>query len=233
MLLVLRILLILATVITVESAFASDAKFPSRVRKGEITVFGYTLRSKEIRAIKGEYFVSFDVSPNKRWVVILYDEPFDNVAVWLYDKTTKAAPKFLKAKRFGRHIGVEWYGDDVFAIFGAGMGYQTSRLFRVENVDQYKDVDDIVVYDAERDIYALLNPDKKFNYFIVVGRAFHTEVMEERFLIPLYDKDLTGAIDYVEKLIFTDTEFTVTYKNKDEKEITETFKSKLIENAKP
>lgn len=228
-----RILFVLVATIAVVSAFASEANYPYTVHKGEITVFGHRLLSNEIRAVEGEYFVSFVESPNKRLILITYDEPFEREAVWLYDKTTKVPPQPIKTDRPGKHFGAEWYGNRVFAIFGAGMGYKASRLIRADDLNHYKEVSDIVAYDPERDVYALLNSDKEFNYFIVVGRAFHDERNEERYPIPLYDQDLTGATGYVENLVFTSKGITVTYKNKDEKTITQTFQSRIVENAKP
>jgi len=228
-----RTLLILATIISFEVAFASEAKYPYTVSKGELKVLGHVLRSKDIRAIEGEYFVSFEESPNKQWVVISYDEPFERTVVWLYDKASKAAPQLVKAVRVGKHFGVDWYGDHVFSVFWTGMGYKTSQVFSVKQPNHYKQLNDIVAYDPGKDIYALLNPDKNFNFFIAIGRIFHTQEKEERFPIPLFDKDLTAAVGYVEDLKFTDKGFTVTYKNNDEKDVTGTFQSKLIENAKP
>jgi hypothetical protein len=210
---------------------ALKMKYPYTVHKGEISVLGYTLHSEEITATKNNNYVSFTESPNKRWLLIVYDEPFERGIAWLYDKTTKAPPRLVKTARFGRHFGAEWYGDRVFAIWGGGMGYKTSRLFSVDDLDHYKELDDIIAYDPERDIYALLDM-KEFKFFIVIGRAFHPE-KEERFLIPIYSKYVPDSMDSIKILKFIDHGFTIKYKNKNEKIVTETVKTKIIENAKP
>lgn len=231
----LQILLIIAVTIAVEAPFAGGEKFPYSVRKGELEAFGHVLRSKEISAIEGEgqYYVRFEESPNKQWVVISYDEPFRRTLVWLYDKTTKVPPQLVKAVRGGRHFGVEWYGSRVFSVFWVGMGYKTSHVSSVEAPDHFKQLSDIIEYDPKRDVYALLGRDKHFNFFIVIGRVFHAQDQEERFPIKLYDKDLIIASGYIENLKFHSKGFAVTYKNVDAQDVTETFQSKLIESAKP
>ncbi len=191
------------------------------------------LRSEEIHAVEGEYFVSFEESPNKQWVLVSYDEPFERTVVWLYDKTKKSVPQVVKAVRVGKHFGVEWYGNRVFSVFWAGMGYKTSQVFGVDHPDQYKVLNDIVEYDPIRDIYAVLDSDKNFNFSITIGRVFHAKEREERFRIKLYREDLAGARGYIEKLKFSSKGFSVTFKNEQEKDVTQTFQSKVIENARP
>ena len=229
------ILLIVAAIIASKPRVAGSEKYLYSVRKGELEAFGHLLRSKEISAIEGEgqYYVGFKESPNKQWVVISYDEPFKRTLVWLYDKTTKAPPQLVNAVRGGRNFGVEWYGNRVFSVFRAGIGYKTSQVFSVENPEHFRQLDDIIEYEPERDVYARLDSDKHFNFFIVIGHVFHTQDQGERFPIKLYDKDLIIASGYIENLEFRSNGFTVTYKNVDGRDVTETFQSKLIENAKP
>ena len=225
----------MALTILVAAPLAGGEKSPYIVRKGELEAFGHVLRSKEIRALEGEgqYNVGFAESPNKQWVMISYEEPFRTALVWLYDKTTKAPPQVIKAVRVGRHFGVEWYGDRVFSVFWAGMGYKTSQVFSVKDPDHFKQLNDIIEYDHKRDIYAVLDSDKHFSFFIVIGRVFHAQDQEERFPIKLYDKDLIIASGYIENLEFHSSGFTVKYENVDGQAVTETFQSKLIEQAKP
>ncbi|HEY0664516.1 MAG TPA: hypothetical protein VGD24_00430 [Gallionella sp.] len=236
MALVHKILIIAIAVITVRPAVADETQYPYSIRKGEITVFGHTLNSKEIRSTEEDQnYVSFIESPNKQRILILYDEPFERGAAWLYDKTTKTTPQPVGTVRLGRHFSAEWYGDNVFAIFGTGMGYKLSRLFRIEQLNRYKEVNDIVEYDPKRDIYASLLRDSEFKYFIVVGRAFHFEEKEERFPVQMNDEDLVTADTggYINNLEFSRRGFSISYENKKSKEVTETFQTRIIENAKP
>jgi hypothetical protein len=226
-----RILFVLIIAISVGVSFASEREYPYTVHKGEIVVFGYALHSKEITAAKDRFYVSFEESPSKRWIIIVYDEPFERGVAWLYDKTTKTEPRLVKTVRIGRHFGAEWYSDRVFAIYGGGMGYKTSRLFRVEDPNNYRELDDIVAYEPERDIYALLDM-KEFKFFIVIGRTFHPE-KEKRFLIPIYCKYVSERMGSIKNLKFTNKGFTVKYKNEKEKIVTEKFQTNIIENAKP
>jgi len=236
MALIHRLLIIAIIIIPIGTTVADETKYPYSVRKGELTVFGHTLHSKEIQSTEeGQHYVSFVEAPNKQRVLVLYDEPFERGAAWLYDKTKKTAPQPVGTVRLGRHFGAEWYGSNVFAIFGAGMGYKGYRLFRVEQLKRYKEVHDIVEYSPEKDIYALLLRDSEFKYFIVVGRAFHAEEKEERFPIQINDEDLVTADTggYIKNFEFNNRGFAVTYENKKGKDTTEMFQSKVIENAKP
>jgi len=211
---------------------ALKAKYPYTVHKGEIAILGYTLRSEEITAVKDRYTVSFDESPSRLWLLIVYyNELTEKGVAWLYDETSKVPPLLVKTARISRHSGTEWYGDHVFAISIGGMGWETSRLFRVEDPNNYKELDDIVAYDPERDIYALLDM-KEFKFFIVIGRAFHPE-KEERFLIPIYCKYVSERMDSLKSLKFTNKGFTVKYKNEKEKIVADTIQTNIIENAKP
>ncbi len=90
-----KILLVPVLILCVESAYASEEKPSYTVRKGELTVFGHTLKSDEIGATEDNYCVSIKESPNKRWSLITYDEPFARGAVWLYDNISKTAPQIV------------------------------------------------------------------------------------------------------------------------------------------
>jgi hypothetical protein len=222
---------LLTAIIAFTPTLSENIDVPYTLRDGELQVFGYVIRSKDIRNNESESFVSFSESPDKRWVVIGYDEPFDKTLVWLYDKKTKTAPTTVQAKRVGKHFGVEWHGDNVFAIFWAGMGYKASQLFQVTSPDVFIQLDDIIVYDQARDIYARYAFDKDYNHFVFVGRAFHRQYAEEKYLIKLYVEDLLSASSSIE-VRFGSNNLTLTYESK-KGPVTESYKSKIIENAKP
>lgn len=204
---------------------------PYTIRKGELQVLGHVLRSEEISAREDEYYVSFRESPGKRWVVIGYDEPFEKTLVWLYDGTSKAAPVPVKAQRVGKHFGVDWYGDSVFAVYWGGMGYKTSQLFSVTRPDVYTQIESIVEYDPARDIYARFDFDKEFNFYVIVGRALHPHAGEEKFPIKLYSEDLITAIGSIENVRFGSNDITIKYQSKSGV-VTETHRSKIVESAK-
>lgn len=223
--------LLLTAIIAFTPTLSGNVEVPYTLRDGELKVFGHAIRSPEIKNIEGESFVSFSESPDKRWVVIGYDEPFEKTLVWLYDRKTKAAPAIVQAKRVGKHFGVDWHGDGVFAIFWGGMGYKTSQLFQVANPDVYAEVDDIIVYDHVGDIYARYAFDKDDNHFVFVGRAFHGRKAEEKYVIKLYVEDLFTASSSIE-VRFGSNNITISYDG-EKGPVTESYKSKIIENAKP
>jgi uncharacterized protein len=210
---------------------SGSVDIPYRIRAGELQVFGFTLRSKEISAKDDVYTVSFWESPGKRWVVIGYDEPFEKTLVWLYDRASKAAPVPVKALRVGMHFGVDWYGENVFAVYFGGMGYKTSQLFSVTRPDIYTQEESIVAYDPARDLYARFDFDKNFIFYITVGRAFHRETGEEKFPVKIETEDMTTAIENVENVRFGSDDVTITYQG-EKGAVTEKHKSKIVESAK-
>jgi uncharacterized protein len=227
-----------------KTSLSGNVDIPFTIKKGELRVFGHVLTSKEISAKEDEYFVSFRESPDKRWVVIGYDEPFEKTLVWLYDRTRKAAPVLVKAKRVGKHFGVDWYGDSVFAIFWAGMGYKTSQLFKVDMPDVYTQVESIIDYDPTRDIYARFAFDTD-SIFVIVGRAFHAagdnlnrangnaqaDMGEEKFSVKMDREDTDITMMPVDNVQFGTNDITITYTS-EKGIVTERHKSKIAENAK-
>lgn len=223
--------LLLTAIIAFTPTLSGNVEVPYTLRDGELRVFDHVIRSKEIRNNEGESFVSFSESPNKRWVVIGYDEPFEKTYVWLYDRKTKSAPAVVRAKRAGKHFGVDWYGDAVFAIFWGGMGYKTSQLFQVGDPGVYFQINDVVFYDPVRDIYARYALDKDNNHFVFVGRAFHGPKTEEKYTIGLYVEDMLDAGSSIE-VQFGSNNITISY-DSEKGPVTESHRSKIIENAKP
>ena len=183
------------------------------IQKGELRVFGHVLTSKEISAKDNEYHVSFRESPDKRWVVIGYDEPFEKTLVWLYDSTSKAAPVPIMAKRVGKHFGVDWYGNSIFAVYFGGMGYKASQLFSVAKPDIFTQVESIIDYDPIRDIYTRFDFDKDFNFYVIVGRAFHANTIEEKFPVKLDTDDLVTAIGLINEVKLGSTDITIKYES--------------------
>lgn len=210
---------------------SNNIDIPYTIRKGELQVLGHALRSEEITAKEDEYYVSFRESPNKRWVIIGYDEPFEKTLVWLYDRTTNTAPVSVKAKRVGKHFGVDWYGDSVFAVYWGGMGYKTSQLFSAARPAVYTQIESIVEYDPVRDLYARFDFDKQFNFYVIVGRAFHPQAGEEKFPVKLHSDDLITAIGSIENVRFGGSGITIRYQSKSGV-VTETHSSTIVERAR-
>jgi hypothetical protein len=163
--------------------------------------------------------------------VIAYDEPFEKTLVWLYDRTSKAPPVPVKAKRVGKHFGVDWYGSSVFAVYFGGMGYKTSQLFSVAKPDTYTQIESIIEYDPAKDIYTRFDFDKNFNFHLIVGRAFHKNAGEEKFPIQLDTDDLVDAISLIKEVKFGRADVTITYES-GKSDIIEKHKSIIVENAK-
>ncbi len=212
-------------------ATSGSVEVPFTIKSGELKVFGYVLTSKEISAKEDEYNVSFHESPDKRWVVIGYDEPFEKTLVWLYDRTSKTLPIPVKATRVGKHFGVDWYGNSVFAVYFGGMGYKTSQLFTVETPNKYIQVESIIKYDPVRDIYARLDFDKNFIFHLIVGRAFDKNAGEEKFPIQLDTDDLVDAISLIKEVKFGKADVAIAYE-RGKGVATDKHKSIIIENAK-
>ena len=137
----------------------------------------------------------------------------------------------MQAKRVGKHFGVDWYGDAVFAISWAGMGYKTSQLFQVTNPGFNVQLSDIIAYDPARDLYAYYSFDKDDNHFVIVGRAFHEKYKEEKYLVRLYVEDVLTASSSIE-VSFGSNNITIFYDG-EKGPVAESYKSLIIENARP
>ncbi len=227
-----------------DDAASDNADIPFTIKKGELRVFGHVLTSKEISAKEDEYYVSFHESPDKRWVVTGYDEPFEKTLVWLYDRTSKAPPVPVKAKRAGKHFGVDWYGSSVFAVYFGGMGYKTSQLFSVSKDDAYIQIESMIDYDPTRDIYARFAFDND-SIFVIVGRAFHpggdiihrarghpqADHGEERFLVKMDRENTDVTMMPIDNVRFGIDDIIITYEGPKGK-IIDRYRSKIVENAR-
>lgn len=222
--------LLLAVALAFTPTLSGNIDVPCELSSKELRVFGHVLRSPEIKNREGESFVSFSESPGKRWVVIGYDEPFEKTLVWLYDRATQAAPKAVRSPRLGKHFGVEWHGDDVFAVFWSGMGYKTSQLFRTANPDAGVQLSDLIVYDPVRDVYARYAAGAADRHFVIIGRAFHRGAAEEKFPIKLYVEDVLSIVGSLD-IRFGGNSVSISYESK-KGLVTETFPSKVAEQAR-
>lgn len=214
-----------------KTTLSGNIAIPFTIQKGELRVFGHVLTSSEISANDDEYHVSFRESPNKRWVVIGYDEPFEKTLVWLYDRNSKAAPVPVMAKRVGKHFGVDWYGNSIFAVYFGGMGYKTSQLFSVATPETYAQVESVIDYDPVRDIYARFEFDKDFISYVIVGRAFHAKTVEEKFPVKLETDDLVDAMALIKNVTFGRADVIIRYES-EKGIITNKHESIIVENAK-
>jgi len=137
----------------------------------------------------------------------------------------------VKAKRGGKHFGVDWYGNSVFAVYFGGMGYKTSQLFSVTKPDTFSQIESVIDYDPVRDIYARFDFDNNIIFHVTVGRAFHRDVVEEKFPIQLDTEDLVDAIGLIKEVKFDRADVIITYETA-KGVVTEKHKSKNVENAK-
>jgi hypothetical protein len=174
----------------------------------------------------------FYQSPDERWVVIISDVHLTRTDVWLYDSDTTAAPVRVDAKRSGRHVGSEWHGSSVFEIYRAGMGNRISELFRVDDVARKRVIHDILLYEAEKDIYVRYFFDDGYKSWVALGRAFSTDRKEEKYPIELDIDYLSDAVFAIEEVKIDGSSLFVTHKKKDGTLVQETFPSDTLKGVR-
>jgi hypothetical protein len=197
--------------------FASGVVFAKGVEyqviAGKLAVFGHVLDPKYPIPSDDEEgrVIAFHPSPNEKWIVIQSGYRVE-VDLWLYNTQTKAKPVRI-ASQPGTHTTVNWHGSQVFEVAWGGMGYSVSELFEVKDLQGGKRINDMLLYDQERDIYVSFLIDKALGAGIEVGRAFVKETRQpERYKLNLeytYVSDARFAIDDVaitgKKVVVTHT----------------------------
>ena len=151
--------LLAAVLLAAPSAFAETKTTSPEydVVEGAVLVFGHRLETEnplpEIGDCEGCGKIGFVSSPGGRWVLIVSDVRFKANDVWLYDTANGAMPVRLAGKRRGRHLTTTWFSDHVFELRWAGVGYSTSLLFEAAEPGAGRALDDLLFYDAARDVY--------------------------------------------------------------------------------
>lgn len=197
-------IIVAALLLAASGATAQDAAPPDyRIVDGQLEVFGHRLDPVHPiprEPLPVEYWsLGLYPSPDNRWVVIRTGYGAE-AEIWLYDSRTNEAPLRLEY-RAGRGYTIRWYGSEVFDVLTGGMGYRRSDLRRTDDPTRKNQIDDMLHYEATRDVYVRY-VEEGGRMGVVVGRAFAEPPPPLEFF-PLYlhtlrPLDRRVAIDDVE-----------------------------------
>ena len=207
------------------------------VVEGAVLVFGHRLETEnslpEIGDCEGCGAIGFHRSPDGRWILIVSDVmPTDN-DIWLYDTRSGAMPKHLIDKRRGRHLETGWLSDHVFELRWAGMGYSSSLLFDAAGPGAGKALDDLLLYDSARDVYARFHYDADRSASMVeIGAAFSTSAGVERFPVALDNEYLSDWRDQFDSIGIDGAHLVVTYHTKARGPVTDRFAPQILAGAR-
>ncbi len=177
--------------------------------------------------------VGFNHSPDGRWILIVSDVHLAGNDVWLYDTRTEAMPIHVVDKRRGRHfVGVEWHSGRVFEVSWGGMGYTTSLMFDAENPGDRKELNDLLLYDAGRDVYVQYLHDIATSTDVIeIGPVLSTAGETERFPIALDNEYQSNSRFMIEAVEIDDTILIVTYNTTAKGLVREEFSPQLLGGA--
>jgi hypothetical protein len=207
------------------------------VVEGAVLVFGHRLETENplpgIGNCEGCGAIGFHRSPDGRWILIVSDvRPTDN-DIWLYDTRSGAMPKHLVDKRRGRHLETGWLSDRVFEVRWAGMGYSSSLLFDAAGPGAGKALDNLLLYDAARDVYVRFHYDADRSASMVeIGLAFSASVGVERFPVALDNEYLSDWRDQFEGIEIDGAHLVVTYHTKARGPVTDRFAPQTLAGAR-
>ena len=185
-----------------------------RVVEGRLEVLGYVLNPRY--PIPGDDYegrvIAFHPSPDGRWVVIQSGYRVE-VDLWLYDTETEARPVRIDTDP-GNHTSVNWHGNGTFEVFWAGMGSTMGELFRVDDLGHGARVDQMLHYDAARDIYVSFFSEEasgNLEVGIEIGHAFVHRRHPERFTLDLDYAYLSNARFMIDEVEIRGNDVVVTY----------------------
>ena len=215
---------------------ADDIEY--RLVDGAIVVFGHTLTPAEPLPdnIKCEecgafHSVSLVQSPDKRWVLIISDVRLQNFDAWVFDTQSKSAPRRITDTRRGRHFtGVEWHSDDRLELSFGGMGYTTSLLFDAARAGGPKVIDNLLLYDGNRDVYVRYLYDSETSTDRVeVGRVFSVDEAIERFDIALDNKYVSNSRFMIQSVQIDGANLLVTYDTTARGKVRDVFEPRALD----
>ena len=197
-------------------AATGTAQFDYEVVDGAILVFGHRLETDNPLPVPGDCEacspIGFHRSPDGRWILIVSDVRLTANDIWIYDTSTGAAPRHVIGERHGRHLDTNWHSDSVFELRWIGMGYSRSLLFDAPNPGAGTALDDLLRYDAVRDIYVRYRyDDKAFSDTIEIGSVFSPAGKTERFPVVLGGTSRADAIYQFESVEISGSSVFVTY----------------------
>lgn len=203
---------------------------------GAVLVFGHRLETGNRLPETGDCercgAIAFHRSPDGRWILIVSDVRFTDNDIWLYDTSTGAMPTHVVDKRRGRHLETNWISDRVFGVRWSGMGYSSSLLFDVAGPGTGKALENLLLYDAERDAYVRFHYDAQISASMVeIGPAFSLSAEVERFPIALDNEYLSDWGDRIESVEIDGAHLVVTYKTKTKGPITDRFAPRILGGA--
>lgn len=201
---------------------AETAKIEYEVVDGAVLVFGHRLETRNRLPKIGDCedctAIGFHYSPDGRWILIESDVRFTDNDIWLYDTRTGAMPNHVVDKRHGKHLETNWLSDRIFEVRWIGMGYSRSLLFDAENSGSGKALADLMLYDAERDVYVRYQYDKsRSSDMIEIGSVFSAANKAERFPIALDYKYYAEWMFQVESVAIEGSRVVVTHLIKGDK----------------
>ena len=220
-------------VLSILTSLSSDlwaAEIKYEVVGGKLAVFGYVLEPKY--PIPGPDFegrvIAFHFSPDKKWLVIQSGYRV-KVDLWLYNTETKAKPVRI-ASQPGNHTTVNWHGCEVFEIFWGGMGYSVSQLFQVGDPQTGKQIDNLLIYDCQRDVYVSFLIDDSRSSGIEIGRIFFEQKLEpEKFKLNLEYTYVSDALSTIKDVNIIGNKVVVAHTKMNGKRIEESFSSRFLQ----
>jgi len=217
------------------SAVPDDFRY--EIVDGAIVVFGHALVPGDPLPKAGEcddcgpfHSVNLVRSPDGRWILIISDVHLANFDAWIFDTQSKAAPKRITDKRRGRHFtGAEWHSYYRLELSFGGMGYSTSLLFDAASSNGVKEINGLLLYDAERDVYVRYLHDFETSADkIEVGPAFSANDGIDRFPIALDNEYLSESRFMIESVEIDGTSLVVTYDTTARGKVREVFYPRVL-----
>jgi hypothetical protein len=236
----MRISVVLATLLSLCGAANADVPddFGYEILDGAIVVFGHSLVPAEPLPVVEKcddcgpfHSVNFVPSPDKRWVLITSDVHLANFDAWIFDTRSKNKPLRVADKRRGRHFaGAEWHSNQRLELTFGGMGYSVSLLFDAVSSVDAKIIGDLLLYDAERDVYVRYVRNFEVGTDQVeVGQAFTVDGAIDRFTIALDNEFLSKSRFMIESVEIDAANLFVTYETTAKGKVREVFKPQALD----
>lgn len=213
-----------------DAVAGEDGKNPDcPAQMGSIAIYGYTLKSSQI-SNQDICTISTYPSDDGHWVVIVYELFRSNYVAWLYDSQSNEQPMMITEERMGNHMFVEWHGNEVFSLIGAGMGYKVNHMYYVGDLTLPRVIKDLLKYYSDIDVYVSLYTDRKENsIYLEIGRVVHNHEEIERYKLDVPNDAMGFAEAIINSVEIYPNELVISYINSDRQEVIKTIKSKIIQ----
>jgi hypothetical protein len=204
---------------------------PYTVIDGRLSVFGHVLTPRfPVKASDPEEeddtLIGLNHSPSGRWVIIRTGRRLE-LEMWLYDARTREAPRKVPLAGGGSHVSSYWHGENAFEVRHEGMGYWKSDFFLSRDLKRTFQVDFLLLYDPERDLYVSFYMDG-----VEVGKGFdRAGAHPERFDIELEYTYASEAPFTIEKAELRGRHLAVSHQKADGTIVEETFTPRHLKQA--